>query len=322
MRLRALVVEQAGSLALKQGDARYGQTLVQQSITAFRELGEPRAVAMGLEQLIWLAVEHGDWSRAEHLARQCMDINKLLGDEHMTAENMIVLAWVKLRRGEESAARQLMDEALGYNLRHADDPCPMLRHWAGNIALLLGDFLSARRRLEEAVRYNRDTGQSSHLAADLGRLGEVAFLEGDVEAAERLLDEQLSIARAQGLWFWTRHGLQWLAKVAIRRGDVASARGLLEDVQRMSRLPEIATDPDELEAVAELLASEGRAQEAARLLGTAEALRQALGEPVPPAYRPGLDGVASKVASRLGPDALAAAWAEGRAEARSLERAP
>ena len=322
MRLRALVLEQAGSLALKQGDARYGQALVEQSITAFRELGESRAVAIGLEQLIWPAVEDGDWSRAEHLARQSMDIHKLLGDEHMTSENMMVLAWVKLRRGDESAARQLMDEALGYNLRNADDPCPMLRSRSGNIALLLGDFVHAKRRLEEAVSYNRDTGQSSHLAADLGWLGEVTFLQGDVEGAERLFDEQLSIARAQGIWVWTRHALQWLAKVAIRRGDVASARGLLEEVQRMSRTPAIATDPEELEAVAELLASESRAHEAARLLGMAEALREALGQAVPPAYRPGLDGVTSKVASGLAPEALAVAWAEGRSEAISPERTP
>lgn len=320
-RLRALVLEQAGSTALKQGDARYGQSLVELSITAFRELGDSRAVAIGLQQLIWPAVEGGDWSRAEHLARQCMDIHKLLGDEHMTSESMMVLAWIELRRGDDSAARQLMDEALGYNLRHADDPCPMLRSRSGNIALLLGDFLHAKGRLEKAVSYNRDTGQSFYLAADLGWLGEVAFLEGDVEDAEELLDEQLSIARAQGVWVWTRHALQWLAKVAIRRGEVASARGLLEEVQRMSRTPKIATDPEELEAVAELLASEGRAEEAARVLGTADALRESLGEPVPPAYRPGLDCVTSKVAAWLGPDAFATAWAEGRSEVQGLARA-
>lgn len=316
-RVRALVLERAGGLALKQGDTRHGQSLVEQSIVAFRELGDLRAVAIGLEQLIWPAVDDGDWSRAEHLARQCIDIHTELRDTHLVSENLMVLAWVRLRRGDESAARQLMDEALIYNLTHVDDPCPVLRARSGNIALLLGDFQHAKQRLEEAVRYSRDTGQPLHLCGDLGWLGEVAFLEGDVEDAERLFAEQLSSAREQGAWVWTRHALQWLAKVAIRRGDVASARGLLNEVQRMSHTREIATDPEELEAVAELLAAEGHMVEAARLLGRAEAVRESLGAPVPPAYRPGLAGVTSQVASGLDPEAFADAWAEGRSEARS-----
>lgn len=315
--LKALVLRQAGSLTLQQGDTRHGQFLIEQSIAAFRQLGDAHAVALALEHLIWPAVEDGAWSRAEDLARQCVDIYTKVGDEHLASENMMVLAMIELRRGHESSAQQLMEEALRYNVRHADDPCPALRARSGHNALLLGDLVVARSRLEQAVRYSRDTGQAFNLSGELGWLGEVAFVEGDMEEAARLFTEQLFVARKQGVWVWSRHAVLWLAKVAIRRRDVASARGLLEEVHRLSRSRDIATDPEEVEAMAELMAVEGRGKEAARLLGTAEALRDSLGEPVPPAYRPGLEGVRSQVASGLEPEAFAAAWAEGRSDPTS-----
>ncbi len=176
----------------------------------------------------------------------------------------------------------------------------------------LGDLGQAGQRLAEAARYSREAGQQFHLSGELGWLGEVAFLGGDVAEAERLLVQQLSAAREQGAWVWTRHALLWLAKVAVRRGDVASARSLLDEVQAMSRAVGMATDPEELEAVAELRAAEGRHEDGASLLGTAEALRETLGEPVPRAYRPDIQSVISQLAAGLGPAAFAAAWAQGR----------
>ena len=313
--LRAQVLREAGSLAGRQGDPDRSQTLIEQSITMFRDLGDVGGVVGGLDELVWLAMENGDWSRAEQLAQECLDIRTEVGAEHLASEAMIVLALVKVRRGDEPTARQLMDEALGYNLRHADDPCPVVRARAGYVAMLLGDFEQARQRLEEADRYNRETGQLLPLALGLGWLGKLAYLEDDMAEAERLLSEQLSAAREQGVWFATRHALLWLAKVAIRREDLMSARPLADEVHRMSHARRLAPDPEELETVAELLVAECRHEEAARLLGQAEAVREAGGELVPRAYRRGLDDLMSQVASGLESEAFEAAWAEGRAAA-------
>ena len=311
VRMRAKVLDQAGGLAIKQGDAARGQELIEQSIVAYRGVGEMAAVALAMEQLIWPAFDAGDWGRAEDLARQCVDIQSQVGDEHLASESMMVLAEVRARVGDERSALELMDEALSFNLRHAEDPCPMLRARSGHIALLLGDFGPARERLEEAVRYSREAGQLFHLSGELGWLGEVAYLDGTMEEAEGLFTQQLSASKEQGAWVWTRHALLWLAKVAVRRGDVVGARHLVEELQSMSRTG-VVRDPEELEAIVELLAAEGRCPDAAHLLGTAEALREALGEPVPRAYSPALERVVSNVIAAIGPEPFATARAEGR----------
>jgi predicted ATPase/class 3 adenylate cyclase len=309
LRLRAQAAQWAGTLALHQGDVRGGQPLLEEAIAAFRTLGDARHVAHGLEQLSWLAIDHdSDWGRAENLVRQTIAIHAEIGDDHLGSEALSHLALVKLRRGDEQTAQRLMDEALGYNLRHSDDPCPVLRERAGIVALLRGDLERARELLEEALSHNRETGQRPFLAAELGWLGETAFLNDDIDGAGRYFAEQLSTGREQGLWIWVRHALMWLTKVAIRKGDLMQARSAMDEVHRMSRNRGSAVDPEEVEAEAGVLAAEGRPASAARALSAAAARREMLGEPVPPAYRRDHERLMGEVASSLGPEAFSMAW--------------
>lgn len=310
--LRALVLRRAGSVALNQGDVRRGRSLLERSAVMFREIGDEHAAAVALEQLIWPAFDHDrDLEAAEQLARQCMEIHTRLGDDHLASEARAILATIRLRRGDEESGRALMDQALDYNVRNAGDPCPMLVAHAGLQALLRGELRQARQRLEEAVAHSRVTGQPFHLAIHLAWLGEVEFLDGHVEIATRMFDEQLAIARKQGVWVWTRHALLWLARVALRRGDRTVGRPSWEEAQRMSLRRGSATDPEELEVGAELLMAEGQCEEAARMLGAADALRTATGQPVPAAYRPNLDRLRSEIAVALNPGPFDAASNEG-----------
>jgi hypothetical protein len=59
--------------------------------------------------------------------------------------------------------------------------------------------------------------------------------------------------------------------------------------------------------------AEGDAERAARLFGAAEALREALGAPLPPVERAHYDRSIATVRAALGEKAFAAAWTAGRA---------
>jgi hypothetical protein len=74
-----------------------------------------------------------------------------------------------------------------------------------------------------------------------------------------------------------------------------------------------------LEGFAHVAGAEGDAERAARLFGAAEALREALGAPLPPVERAHYDRSVAATRAALGEEAFAAAWAEGRA--LSLEQA-
>ena len=86
-----------------------------------------------------------------------------------------------------------------------------------------------------------------------------------------------------------------------------------------------------LEGLAAVVTTQGEQVWAARLWGAAEALREAMGVPIPPVYRAGFERSVAATRLLLGEKAFAAAWAEGRAmtpeqalaaKGRAVTRAP
>ena len=68
-----------------------------------------------------------------------------------------------------------------------------------------------------------------------------------------------------------------------------------------------------LESLAEAARAQGEFERAVRLFGAAEALREAIGTPVPLCERPDRDSNVAAARARLDDAAWEAAWAEGRA---------
>jgi hypothetical protein len=66
-------------------------------------------------------------------------------------------------------------------------------------------------------------------------------------------------------------------------------------------------------------AAASQPEKAARVFGAAEALREAIGAPVPPVERPDYDRAVAAARARLGEVAFSSGWAEGRA--MTLEQA-
>ena len=121
---------------------------------------------------------------------------------------------------------------------------------------------------------NREMGNREHTADSLFHLARVEVHQGDNVAARALYEESLAIAA--------------------RGGD---SKGLI---------------PSCLEGLADVAAAQGEFTWAARLLGTAEALREALRTPLPPIDRPIYEQAVAAVRVQLGEKAFAEAMAEGR----------
>lgn len=68
-----------------------------------------------------------------------------------------------------------------------------------------------------------------------------------------------------------------------------------------------------LEGLARTAVSQDQVERAARLFGAAEALRKAIGTPIPPSDRGEYDQSVASVRARLGEETFAAAWEESRA---------
>jgi tetratricopeptide (TPR) repeat protein len=205
-------------------------------------LGAPQdhsaARARGLWGAALLASLQGDWLQTKRWSLECRQLSLELGDSILAAKSLLTLGRAVLGEGDAVAARSYFEEAA--ELAQASgqaEVVAMSRFNLGFAALSIGDFDRARRELEAAKGGFTTLGDRYGVARSLAALGSVAVHEGRVGEALPLLRESVTLALTLG-----------------DRDDIAWALQLL--------------------AVA---LSESRSERAARLLGAAEVLREALG---------------------------------------------
>jgi non-specific serine/threonine protein kinase len=177
-----------------------------------------------------------------------------------------------------------------------------------------GDHRRARAHFEAALEIRREAGDRPGVAASLGALSIAARLGGDYRRAVALAREAVALTRGLADPAGLAYRLYLLCLAATAVGDPALAReaGLeaLALERELGTAENVARRLEGLAAVVHEAGGPGAAAGAARLLGAAAALREAIAAPPrnPEAHRRGVEAVRA----HLTPGAFARAWAGGR----------
>lgn len=194
-------------------------------------------------------------------------------------------------------------------------------HGLGVLAAYQANYEEQAERESEAVELFRQLDDSSGVVPALGTLALAALTAGRVEEAIGLLEEGLAIGRDVGNAFGVNFLLMYLgiAQGALgrRRADDelvrqsrASLRQSLELSRRVGDRFHVALG---LDVLAEHVAVDGDPERAARLLGAAHALREAIGAPVLPPVREYQRRVAEAIRQALPEAVFRERWEEGLA---------
>jgi tetratricopeptide (TPR) repeat protein len=214
--------------------------------------------------------------------------------------------------GNYAAARACLSEALQV-LRAAGDQLYIARslHRLAELAREQDDYDTAQPLLEEAIMQGRQLGDRYFLSRSLSGLGLVAQARGDDDQAEALFQEALVVARELPVATW-HIPLRHLAGIAIDRHDYRRARTLLEEglalERQQGRMMGIMWF---LRTFAWLAVALDQAQDAARLVGAAEAMREMIKMSRWPSLRRRDERLAARAIPALGEDKYNRAWAEG-----------
>ena len=270
--LRANALSGLGSLASQQGDLAAALTAYEGALTIQREIGKAHATAYACTNLANVCVERGDFERARDLYEEGIALIRQTPDAPGVAFGVLNLADVAARQGDRAEARRLFDEAVAI-VRSTGDPIGLAIALGrdATFSLQVGDAAEARAKHEEALELYRRFGDGRGVARTLMFLGDIVAVEGDLAEAERMY--RLSIDERS------------------RLGDRA---GLAAACDRIARLL-VLSDPER----------------AARLLGYADAQRDAIGASLPPADAAERDQLISALQSRLG-DAFTGLRGDGR----------
>lgn len=271
----------------------------------------------------------GDFSRAGGLFGDSLALARQLDDQAGIAEALKGLALVARNGGNYAAARAMYTEALAL-LRPLGDRGAIAHALAYQAAAAWtqADYGAARSLAEEGLALYRELGDRQGIATAANIRGYVAAAEHDDATAHALQSESLLLYRQLGDRRGSAKALNGLSEVAFDRGDYALARALGEEsVALFRQVGDMWCIVEGLEQLARLAAVEGQhaptlddSRRAVQIYGAAEALRIAIGAPLPPHHSKAYHAaILPAVRNRLGEEAFGAAWRAGRT--LSLEQA-
>jgi predicted ATPase len=273
--IRAAALNAAGVLAVNQNDYVLAEALLTEARDLYSALADSSGLAQAMNNLGWVAHECGDYQRAEALCIDGLTLRRALGEEWGAARSLNNLGMLGLERGDPRAAAELFAETLAL--------CRRLGDARGSLQALtnlgwatqeLGDYPRATTFFTEALAIAHTLADVRSVADNLSNLALMALYRADYARASELFSESLSV-------FY----------------ELGERRGVAEA----------------LEGLAGVSGVQARPEQAARLFGLAEMLRQSIGAPLLPHDQSRYTSTIAAAREQLEDEAWRRAWAEGRA---------
>jgi predicted ATPase/DNA-binding SARP family transcriptional activator len=272
--LRAQALLGSGRLALLQCDYVPAIRRLEAALRLYRELDDRQGIASTLQVLGSVAREQGRYARSMELHAESLAAAEAVGDR-----------WAIAR-------------AHGH---------------LGFVLWLQRAYAEATSECTIALTISRELADSEEIAWAQISLGAIARYEGAADRAAVLLADSRALAEQLGF----REGIAWsleqLGLLALDRGDPEAASLLRASLEIHHELRDRWRTCSLLDDLAGVALANGQPGEAASLLGTAEALRQAIGTVVPPCERAQRDQTVAGARAALGDAGFEPAWQRGLA---------
>jgi len=262
-----------------------------------------------------LAHTGGDFAATRRYMEASLNLRRQTGQWEMLAFSECSLGLLAFDQGDFEAARHHYAASLAlWQERQSRYRCASL-DGLGRIATETGDDAAAQAYFEESLEVARSSGMLPDVATILDDIGRLAWCRHDLAAARGHHEAALSMSRTLGDRLRRAAALDHLGRVALADGDRdeaarrhAEALAVAWEVGHRLR---VAWCLEGLAAAAD--ASAGGGERAVRLLGTAAALRETMGAPLPPSQRPSYERHLGALRAVLPAPDFGAAWEAGRA---------
>jgi predicted ATPase/DNA-binding CsgD family transcriptional regulator len=271
--VRAKALTGAGGLATLQDDFGYAEALCGEGLALYREQGDRRGSATALSIWGYATLMRSNYATALALEEEALALFREVGDIGGSAFALNILASVLFYQGEYAQAHALLEESLVLSKVAGN-----VRDYAtslvllGLVTFLQGDVARARSLLEESLVFFKEVGERGRIAEVFASQGLISFSQGDYAAARVLMEESLKIA--------LELDYKW---------DIVGC----------------------LEGLATVVAAQGELVRAVWFMSAAQALRGAVGTPLPSYFQAMHEFTIASVRTQLGEQAFDGAWVEG-----------
>ena len=314
--VRAKALYTVARLATTQGNYQKAENLCEESLALFRKLEDQPGVARSLYLLGVIAWNKGNLTMARTLGEEALILFGEVGNKDGIGAALFRITTVISEQGEYEAAHTLFKECLKMD-RESGSPRGTAATLWGLAKLNFvsqGDSVALRSLLEESLALYRAVGDKGGIADCLYLSGWVVLLQGNAVAARSLAEESILLYKETADRPGIAQSLALLAEVQTRQGDRIAARALFDESLALARKGgDTLIIVSALEGLAGIVAVQEEPTWAVRLWGAAEALREAMGAPIPLVYRASYERSVAAACAHLDEQAFAISWAEGRA---------
>jgi len=313
--LRAKAHYAVGNFAARMGDFDQAKVYCMESMTLFEKIGDQKKVGHVYGHLGFISFLNGELATARAYFEESLAIAREVDDMIGIGWPLWWLAYVSFYQGKYLRSLALAEEGLVFFQQAGNAGASAQTLWL--LALIhfyfQGNVAKALALAEQCLALAREMHDSGQEVDALDLLGELALHQGKIALARSLLEE------IQALWNEAEDttGMNnlaaYMAQVEACEGDYPAARAHFEE--SLAHLKHGYGKWDtafSLEGLARVVAAQGELVWAARLWGTAEALREALGTPIFSIHKAEYEQTVIAVRSALGTRAFTAAWVEGR----------
>lgn len=271
--LRAKALTTAGSLARLCEDLEAARSLVEQSLTIHRNLGDDAGIAATLGNLGMIHRLEGDYETAKRLVEESVAIHEQVGDKARVANGVNNLAAIAVNLGDMDLAWHLNETSL-------------------KLANAIGErFIAAR---------------------SLGNLGSLALGTGDLERAQALREESLMVFEELEYKVGIAVTHQGIGDIALTQEDFPLARQkYLEALRCFADLDDTRGVAEVLDSMTELMMALGQVDKAMRFMGASSKIHTDLGINRQPDSVASLKAQQERAAATLGAAGVERLFAEG-----------
>jgi predicted ATPase/DNA-binding SARP family transcriptional activator len=267
-----------------------------------------------IDSLILLAISmstsyNSPW--AIELTKQALNLSESIGDKWRKGFVFAELGWLGANYENKALywnkAIALFREV--GDLRLLEDYLGVL----GDLEMLNGNFEAAQKHLDEAIQLHQSLKRKGGMGFILNALSRVEIIKGNFENARSLLEEDIAIQKDLGHRMKYLWDCSHLGYISVHQGRITEARNIFFEM-----IQEFFKDKDEmgvgysLEGMAGLCVAAGKPEEAAWMIGWADATREKIGDTRPPLEQADVDKILAACLLKIGEAPYSKAYDEGK----------
>ena len=312
--LQARALYESAHLAFVYAPYRPSEQLAQESLKLYQESGDSEGIAFCLFLNGTIGRSRSQFALAQPQLEEAAVRFKAIGNRWRYGQCQTELARIATEQGHYEQAHALLSESLAlYQALGEQQRIGWVYYLQARLLFVSNsDVTRARQLVEQSQAQFREQGNTIYTSQQLGLLGLLYLEQGELEAARHSLENSLTTGKQAEMD--SIEQVLGLALLSFLQGDRMEARRLYQESLRSlfisNEFKELIAVS--LEGLAALETVQGTLFRAARLWGSAAALREVIGVPIYPVYRDDYERAVAQAHAALGESAFRAAWAEGR----------